>query len=242
MSKGAVLVTGASRGIGRATALRLAAEGYDILAHYGASRALAQSLADASPRPMRLLEADLSDVEGAVSLAKAVQDLCPQGLRGLIHSAAIAVRKTFAETSPEDLAAMLTVNVAAPYVLTQHLTPLLGDGARVVFMSSTAARRAFADLSAYAMTKAAMESLTISLAAELGPRGVRVNCIAPGAIETDMSPRLRTTDGAKAAMAAQAIKRVGQPQDVAGAITMLMSDDAAWITGAVLPVSGGAKL
>ena len=239
---GAVLVTGASRGIGRAIALRLAEDGYDVVAHYGSSRQQAQTLTEIAARPIRLVEADLADSQELPRLCAEVHELCTGGLAGIVPNAGIAVRKSFEETQPGDLAAMLAVNVTAPYVLTQGLRLLLRDGSQIVFISSIAARAAFSDLSAYAMTKAAIEALTVHLAANLGPSGIRVNALGLGAINTEMTPRLRDASGVDAVKAGQALKRVGRPEDAADAVSLLMSDQARWITGAIIPVSGGTRL
>jgi 3-oxoacyl-[acyl-carrier protein] reductase len=122
------------------------------------------------------------------------------------------------------------------------LLPVLGDGGSIVFLSSLGARAAVGALSAYASTKGAIDTLVKYFAAALGPRGIRVNAVAPGVIDTDMSNFTKTEEGRATVMGMQTLKRIGQPADVASVITFLASDDARWITGDVIAVDGGSKL
>jgi NAD(P)-dependent dehydrogenase (short-subunit alcohol dehydrogenase family) len=137
---------------------------------------------------------------------------------------------------------LFAVNVRAPYFLVQQLLPILGDGSSIVFLSSLGARTAVGTLSAYASTKGAINTLVKYLASALGPRGIRVNAVAPGVIDTDMSSFTKTEEGRTAVKGMQSLKRIGQPDDVAAVVAFLVSDAARWITGDVVAVDGGSRL
>lgn len=134
------------------------------------------------------------------------------------------------------------MNVRGPYFLVQQLLPILCKGSSVIFTTSLAARSAVGNLSAYAATKGATETLVKHFAAALGPRDIRVNAIAPGVVETDMSKFARTDEGRQFTLGMQALKRVAQSDDITGAVLFLASDDSHWVTGASLAVDGGSKL
>jgi len=123
-----------------------------------------------------------------------------------------------------------------------QLLPLLGNGSSVVFLSSLGARAAVGTLSAYASTKGAINTLVKYFAAAFGPRGIRVNAVAPGVIDTDMSNFTKTEEGRTVVMGMQSLKRIGTPADVASVIVFLVSDEARWITGDIVAVDGGSKL
>jgi 3-oxoacyl-[acyl-carrier protein] reductase len=246
LSNQSALVTGASRGIGRATALRLAKDGARVIIHYGASRDAAERVADeirSAGGQADLIGADLSAPDGAHTLAEGVRALGLPKLDILVANAGVAHIAPIEEQTVNDFDYQFAVNVRAPYFLVQQLLPLLGDGARVVFLSSTAARAAFDGISAYSSTKGAIEVLTRNFAKELGPRGIRVNALAPGAIETDMSVDFIGSDEGKEYMKGlQAFKRIGQPDDIADAIAFLVSSDGRWVTGRSIEASGGSNL
>jgi len=239
------LVTGASRGIGRASALALAKQGAQVLVHYGQ----AQAEADAVVAEIRTaggraeaVGADLGAPDGAHKLAKQVRDIVGDRLDILVANAGISKAATIEELSVEDFDRLFAVNVRAPYFLVQQLLPILGEGASVVLVSSLAARAAVGNLSAYAATKGAIDTLVKHFAQTLGERGIRVNAVAPGVVETDMSNFAKTESGRDFTLGMQAIKRVAQPDDIAGAVAFLASDDARWISGDTLRVDGGSKL
>jgi 3-oxoacyl-[acyl-carrier protein] reductase len=122
------------------------------------------------------------------------------------------------------------------------LLPILGDGSSVILLSSLAAHAAVGVLSAYAATKGAVDTLVKHFAAELGPRGIRVNAVAPGVVNTDMSSFAKTDQGRDFILGIQALKRVAGPEDIAGAVAFLASDAARWVSGDTLRVDGGSKL
>ncbi|AZQ53252.1 SDR family NAD(P)-dependent oxidoreductase [Burkholderia cenocepacia] len=239
------LVTGASRGIGRATALALAAAGARVLVHFGSDEQAADSVVDtirAAGGAADKVAADLSTSNGPHELARQVRTLAGDRLDILVANAGISKNAPIDETTVEDFDRLFAVNVRAPYFLVQQLLPVLGEGSSVVLLSSLAARSAVGNLSAYAATKGAIDTLVTHFAALLGERGIRVNAIAPGVVETDMSNFARTDAGREFTLGLQALKRVAQPDDIASAALFLASDAARWVTGDTLRVDGGSKL
>lgn len=247
-----VLVTGASRGIGRETARRLAADGYAVVAHYGRSADAAEALREEVLKVggrLVTLAADLEDADAARRLAAlAVEALAGAGwgdrLHALVNNAGIASFVPFADTDAETLDRLHAVNVRAPFLVTKGA---LADGAleaggRIVNLTSLVTRTYFAGLPAYAMSKGAVDVMTRHLAADLGPRGITVNAVSPGAIDTEMSGWLRTDEGHALALDIQALKRIGQATDIAAVVAFLLSPDAGWITGQTIEASGGTKL
>jgi 3-oxoacyl-[acyl-carrier protein] reductase len=239
------LVTGGSRGIGRATALALAESGTQVLVHYGRGAAEAQAVVDAIRArggKAEMVGADLASPEGPAELAAKVRAIVGERLDILVANAGISRPATIEDTTIADFDAQFAVNVRAPFFLVQQLLPILKDGSKVIFTSSLAAHAAVGNLSAYAATKGAIDTLVKHFAAALGPRGIRVNAIAPGVVETEMSSFARTEAGRDFTLGIQALKRVAQPEDIAGTIAFLASDAAHWISGDTLRVDGGAKL
>jgi NAD(P)-dependent dehydrogenase (short-subunit alcohol dehydrogenase family) len=246
------LVTGASRGIGRATASALADAGAYVLVHYGRSAQEAESLvagirsqggrADA-------IRADLGTPDGAALLAKDVRSLVGERLDVLVCNAGISKAATIKDHTVEEFDNLFATNVRGPFFLVQQVLPILGEGSNIIVISSLGARAVVGkpgvdnpSILAYASTKGALETLVKNWAAILGPRGVRVNAVAPGVIETDMSNFTKTEAGREVTLGMQALKRIGKPEDIADVVAFLASDAARWITGASIPVDGGSKL
>jgi NAD(P)-dependent dehydrogenase (short-subunit alcohol dehydrogenase family) len=246
------LVTGASRGIGRATALALAAAGAHVVIHYGKS-ALDAAFVVGSIRSdggrADEIAADLATPSGAMVLANEVRKIVGDRLDVLVVNAGVSKSATLVDHTIGDFDNLFASNVRGPFFLVQQLLPVLGEGSSVVLTSSLGARSVVGkpdldqpSILAYAATKGAIETLVKNWAALLGPRGVRVNAVAPGVIDTDISNFTKTEAGRDVTLGMQALKRIGKPEDVADVIVFLASDKARWITGATIPVDGGSKL
>jgi NAD(P)-dependent dehydrogenase (short-subunit alcohol dehydrogenase family) len=239
------LVTGASRGIGRAIALALGRAGARVLVHYSSNEAAADSTVAeiiASGGHAQKVVADLRSADGPHALASQVRAVVGGRLDVLVANAGIAKAASLEDTTVEDFDALFAVNVRAPFFLVQQLLPMLTDGSSVVLLSSLAARASVGELAAYAATKGAVDTLVRHFASALGERGVRVNAVAPGVVATDMSSFASTDEGRDYTLSLQALKRIAQPEDIAGAVSFLASDNARWITGDTLRVDGGSKL
>jgi 3-oxoacyl-[acyl-carrier protein] reductase len=246
------LVTGASRGLGRATAAALAAAGAHVLVHYGRSAIEAESLvAEIRTKGGRAdaISADLGTPDGASLLAKQVRSIVGDRLDVLVLNAGISKSARIADYTVEDFDNLFATNVRSPFFLVQQLLPILGEGSSIVAISSAVARTVVGkpglenpSILAYASTKGALETLVKNFAAILGPKGIRVNAIAPGVIDTDMSNFAKTEAGREVTLGMQALKRLGRPEDVADVVAFVASDGARWITGASIPVDGGSKL
>jgi 3-oxoacyl-[acyl-carrier protein] reductase len=246
------LVTGASRGIGRATALALAEASAHVLVHYGRSVQEAESLVAAiKTRGGRAnaISADLSTPDGAALLAKQVRSIVGDRLDVLVLNAGISKSARIADYTVADFDSLFATNVRGPFFLVQQLLPALGEGSSVVVVSSLGARMVVgkpglesSSILAYGSTKGALETLVKNWAAILGPSGIRVNAVAPGVIDTDMSNFMKTETGRETTLGMQALKRLGKPEDVADVVAFIASGGARWITGASIPVDGGSKL
>jgi 3-oxoacyl-[acyl-carrier protein] reductase len=239
------LVTGASRGIGRASALALAKAGAQVLVHYGSG----EKEADAVVAEIRKdggraekIGADLRHAEGPHDLAKKVRAIVGDRLDILVANAGISKSSSIEDTKVEDFDNLFAVNVRAPFFLVQQLLPALFNGSNIIFTSSLGARASVGTLSAYSATKGAVDTLVKHFASALGPRGIRVNAVAPGVVETDMSNFTKTEAGRQVTLGMQALKRVAQPDDIGAVVAFLASDDARWITGDSIHVDGGSKL
>jgi NAD(P)-dependent dehydrogenase (short-subunit alcohol dehydrogenase family) len=249
LSEKIALVTGASRGIGRATAERLARDGATVAVHYGRN-------ADEAAKTVQAIEAaggkafavqgDVSNVAGIAGLFEALdRELAARGLSGLdilVNNAGVAPSAPFAETTEALFDENFNVNVKGLFFVTQNALTRLRDGGRIINISSVVARSHFDGISAYSATKGAVNTLTAHLAAELGMRGITVNAVAPGAIDTDMNPWLKNEEGRGFVLATQSLKRVGVGADIANAVAFLAGPDSGWVTGQIVEASGGSKL
>ena len=234
------LVTGASRGIGAEIVRRLAADGASVAFTYGRSTAEADKLVAevaAAGGTAVAIQADSADAD---AVAKSVDDAVSAlgGLDVLVNNAGIAVMGDVESMSLEDFDRQLAVNVRAVFVAIQRALPHLGSGSRIINIGSINADRVPSPgLAAYAMTKAAVAGLTRGLARDLGPRGITVNNVAPGPVNTDMNPdQGEFADSLRKVMAGG---QYGQPRDIASVVAYLAGPDTGYITGATWNVDGG---
>jgi NAD(P)-dependent dehydrogenase (short-subunit alcohol dehydrogenase family) len=246
------LVTGASRGLGRSMALHLADRGVDVILTYKASAGAAREVAaaiEARGRKAAALPLDVGDSSTFAAFAEAVRAELARGWQRdrfdiLINNAGVGLHAPIVETTEAQLDELYRIHLKAPFVLTQRLLPLLADGGRILNVSSGLARFSVPGYGAYAAMKGGVEVLTRYLAKELGPRGIAVNTIAPGAIETDFNGgAVRDNPEINRGVASQtALGRVGLPDDVGGAVALLLAPEAGWITGQRIEISGGMVL
>jgi 3-oxoacyl-[acyl-carrier protein] reductase len=243
------LVTGASRGIGRAIARRLARDGALVAVHYGTNEAAARQALESIERDGGrgfLLRAELG-VPGDVDHLWQEFDA---GLRGsgtgldiIVNNAAIGASSDYAGVTGEEFDRLLAVNVRAPFFLVREGLRRITDGGRIINISSGVTRIAYPQVMAYSLTKGAIDVFTKTLAQELGPRGITVNAVAPGIIHTDNTAAALSTPEARAEVAGYSVfGRIGQPADIADVVAFVASDDARWITGQYIDATGGSIL
>ncbi len=248
MGSGVIIVTGSSRGIGAAIARRLAADGYAIAVNYASDAAAAGATVaaiEAAGGAARAFQADVADASAVTRLFAEAEALGP--LAGLVNNAGGSGRfARIVDQDPADLTKLFAVNVIGTMLCCKEAALRLstrhgGQGGAIVNLSSIAARLGgLPGLAAYAASKGAVETFTKGFAAEVGAEGVRVNAVAPGMIETDMTDDLLSQPGARDRIVAMTpLGRVGAPNDIAEAAAWLISPAAAFVTGSVLTVSGG---
>jgi len=239
------LVTGASRGIGRATALALAKAGACVLVHYGRGAKEADSVVAEIRKAggrAEAVAADLGAPDGAHKLAEQARRIVGARLDALVANAGISKAATIEDTTVADFDNLFAVNVRAPFFLVQQLLPILSEGSSIILTSSLAARAVVGTIPAYAATKGAIDTLVKHFAAALGPRGIRVNAVAPGVVATDMSNFAKTDAGRDYVFGLQTFKRLAEPDDIADVVAFLVSREARWINGETVHVDGGSKL
>jgi len=232
------LITGGSRGIGRAICLRLAAQGADIVLHYNRRQAAAEEVAAAIGREVKLVHANLGSPEEIQAMFYELRHL---RLNFLINNAGIW-KGTPLGTSPSDLInEILDTNLKGPFWVTQCALPLLQEGGRIINISSVAGRTGLAGgRSLYGATKAGIDSLTRNWALELAPRKILVNAVAPGYVTTDMTAdHLSDATTFERAIGRHPLGRLCTPEDIADVVAFLCSDGARFITGQSINVSGG---
>jgi 3-oxoacyl-[acyl-carrier protein] reductase len=236
------LVTGSSRGIGAAIAERLAADGASVVVNYLKARQEAEAVADRARRAgvqAFVVKADIGDPAEARRLVKdAVKHM--KRLDILVNNAALVLPEPMGAIDPERVRAQLSTNVdgliATVQAASEHLP---GDGGRVINVSSLVATHPLPNMTVYAAAKGAMDAMTRVWARELGPKGVTVNAVAPGPVETDLM-RENLDEATRAAFVRRtALGRIGMPDDIADVVAFLASREARWVTGQVLAATGG---
>jgi NAD(P)-dependent dehydrogenase (short-subunit alcohol dehydrogenase family) len=246
------LVTGGSRGLGKNMALSLAKKGINVILTYHSQQADADSvvaeIAALGPKAVAL-QLDASNVASFDAFFAQVKTALHDTFQAeqfhfLINNAGTGLHAGFAETTEAQFDEVMNIHLKGPFFLTQKALPLLADGGRIINISSGLARFALPGSSAYAAMKGAIEVLTRYQAKELGARGIAVNVVAPGAIETDFSGgAVRDNAQLNAFVASQtALGRVGLPDDIGGVVAFLCTDDARWVNAQRLEASGGMFL
>jgi NAD(P)-dependent dehydrogenase (short-subunit alcohol dehydrogenase family) len=245
------IVTGGSRGLGRSTVLSLAKRGIDSIFTYNSNRPEAEkvtALVAAMGRKALALQLDTGNIRTFDAFVQNVQQaLTEPGAERfdfLVNNAGTSLHKAFDQTTEEELDHLYNVHFKGVFFLTQKLLPLINDGGRIVNISSGLARFSIPGTSAYASMKGAIEILTRYLAKELGPRGIAVNAVAPGAIATDFSGGMVRDNPEMNKRVAEmtALGRVGEPDDIGPMIAALLSEDNRWVNGQRIEVSGGMAL
>ncbi len=245
------LVTGASRGIGRAIAQQLAHNGALVVIHYGKNREAAVSLAQEIEKAggeAITVGAEFSSLSGVHSLFESMDALLMERTGSthfdiLVNNAGIAQYATIEEMTELSFDEVMDINVKAPLFLIQQALPRLRDEGRIISLSSAVTRIAFPNLLGYSISKGAMNTLTSLLAKQLGTRQITVNAIMPGIIDTDMNAAtLQDPDGRKFAAGLSVFGRWGYPKDIADIAAFLASPDSRWVTGQLIDASGGTHL
>ena len=227
-----VLVTGATRGIGRATALKLFEAGHDVTGVYENSEYEARELEKTG---IKMIKCDISDADAVKELATQVGDI-----DALVNNAGVSLKALFQDVTPEEERRLYGVNLFGALNCTRAFLPGMINGKYgvIIFVSSVFGVNGGSAESDYSASKAALIGLAKSLAKELGPSGIRVNCVAPGIIDTDMNAYL-TVEEVRGLVEEIPLETLGRPEQVADAVEFLISDRASYITGAVINVDGG---
>jgi NAD(P)-dependent dehydrogenase (short-subunit alcohol dehydrogenase family) len=246
------LVTGSSRGLGKSMALRLAEQGVDLIVTYRSNRAEADAVVAqivALGRKAVALPLDVGVSSGFTTFASQVKDALQthwqrDRLDYLVNNAGIGIHASVMEMTEAQFDELMNIQLKGPFFLTQKLLPLIADGGRIVNVSSGLTRFALPGFAAYAAMKGGIEVLTRYMAKEFGARGIAVNTIAPGAIETDFGGGVvRDNADMNRMIASQtALGRVGLPDDIGGVVASLLSPGNRWINGQRIEASGGMFL
>lgn len=234
------IVTGASGGIGRAIALAFGNAGWRVAVHYNTNRASAQEIAEAviaSGSQAIAVQADITDYNSVQRMCEDVR-ICLGGIDALINNAGAADIVPFADITPERWRSMMSVDLDGVYNCSNAALPYLCSGSSIINISSVWGLYGASCEVHYSAAKAGVIGMTSALAKELGPSGIRVNCVAPGVISTEMNAWLSDADQTELENCTP-LGRMGTPDEVAAAVLFLASEQASFITGATIPVTGG---
>ena len=246
------LVTGGSRGLGKDMIKRLVGRGIDVIFTYQSNESAAEAVAAeirTAGRRAAALQLDVGDSGGFDTFTGQVKgvlrDWDAERFQFLVNNAGVGVNASIAETTEAQFDRLMDVHLKGPLFLTQKLLPLMADGGRIVNVSTALTRAGvtYSGQAVYASAKGAVEVMTRYLAAELGPRGITANVVAPGGIATDfLGGAMRDPDLQEMAASVTALGRVGQPGDVGGVVASLLSPEMGWVNGQRIEVSGGQNL
>lgn len=243
------LVTGGSRGLGKDMAFQLAEKGIDVILTYQSKKDDAENVVNiikSQGRNAAALQLDVAKTESFDAFVKDLKEVLKSKFNadkidGLVNNAGAGIHANFAETTEEQFDSMVKIHLKAPFFLTQKLLPILNDSSSIVNISSGLTRFTFTGYEAYATMKGAVETLSKYQAKFLGERKIRVNIVAPGAIETDFGGgAVRDNEELNAQLASMtALGRVGLPDDIGGVVAFLISDESKWVNAQRIEVSGG---
>lgn len=243
------LVTGGSRGLGKDMAFQLAEKGIDVILTYQSKKDDAENVVNiikSQGRNAAALQLDVAKTESFDAFVKDLKEVLKSKFNadkidGLVNNAGVGIHANFAETTEEQFDSMVNIHLKAPFFLTQKLLPILNDSSSIVNISSGLTRFTFTGYEAYATMKGAVETLSKYQAKFLGERKIRVNIVAPGAIETDFGGgAVRDNQELNAQLASMtALGRVGLPDDIGGVVAFLISDESKWVNAQRIEVSGG---
>lgn len=240
------LVTGSSRGIGAAIAVRFAAEGAKVVVNYARSEKEANEVVTT----IKKAGGEAVVVKGDVGQPKEIAGLFAAATKAfgkldiLVNNAAIMQREFLPEVTAESIDAHFGVNVRGYLLCAKHAAEAMTGGGSIINVGSAISRMAYPGAVVYSATKGAIDVMTRVLAAELGPKGIRVNVLAPGSTRTDMNSEKsgKTKEEERQEIALTALRRIGEVEDIADAAVLLACDDARWVTGTWFDVSGGIRL
>ncbi len=244
------VVTGSSRGIGRAIALKAGAMGATVCVHYNSSAAAATKVVkaiEASGGKAFAVSADLSQRNGPYQLFEKVDAELKERFGStaidiLINNAGAGTRATIEDVTEDDFDEVIQLDLKAPFFITKLALERMRDGGRIINVSSMGTRVAYPAMASYAPAKAGLEALTLLLAAHLGPRQITVNAVLPGATATDFHPGAQDPEISKQLAQSIALGRVGQPEDIADVVVFLASDQGRWVTAQCIDTSGGQMI
>lgn len=245
------LVTGASRGIGKEIALRLAKDGAIVAVHYGnnekAANHTVNSILELGGQSFAI-GANLNSLQGVYQLVESFRNELAQfsekpQFEILVNNAGIGASPPMEDTTEETFDELFAVNVKAPFFLVQQTLSMLRDEGRIIHISSGVTRIAFPHMMAYNLTKGAINTFALHLAKLLGPRQITVNAVMPGIVDTDVNASwLHTEEGRQFATETSALGRIGQPSDIADVVAFLASSQSRWVTGQIIDATGGSHL